>query len=226
MSGKALPWFRLYSEAVDDEKLRLLAFEDRWHFIALLCCKGMGILDGVDSITRRKIAVKMGLDLRELGEVSRRLSEVGLIDQDSLQPTKWDDRQFRSDSSTQRVKEYRDRLKVVTNQPDNDMKRECNVTVTVQDTDTDKDIDIKPRATRLPKDWKLTQEYIDAALAIRAIDANELQRVADEFRDYWIAVPNAKGVKLDWLATWRNWVRRAKTTAAITVKNDFQFVNK
>lgn len=27
------------------------------------------------------------------------------------------------------------------------------------------------------------------------------------FRDYWIAQPGAKGRKLDWLATWRNWVR-------------------
>lgn len=28
------------------------------------------------------------------------------------------------------------------------------------------------------------------------------------FRDYWIAQPGAKGVKLDWTATWRNWIRR------------------
>ena len=27
------------------------------------------------------------------------------------------------------------------------------------------------------------------------------------FRDYWIAAPGRGGVKLDWLATWRNWVR-------------------
>ncbi|WP_424807696.1 hypothetical protein [Rhodococcus sp. 27YEA15] len=33
------------------------------------------------------------------------------------------------------------------------------------------------------------------------------------FRDYWIAQPGAKGVKLDWDATWRNWVRRARPTA-------------
>ena len=29
----------------------------------------------------------------------------------------------------------------------------------------------------------------------------------DKFRDYWIAVPGAKGRKLDWDATWRNFVR-------------------
>lgn len=30
----------------------------------------------------------------------------------------------------------------------------------------------------------------------------------DTFRDYWQAVPGSKGTKLDWFATWRNWVRR------------------
>lgn len=28
------------------------------------------------------------------------------------------------------------------------------------------------------------------------------------FRDYWIAKPGAMGLKTDWRATWRNWVRR------------------
>lgn len=84
---------------------------------------------------------------------------------------------------------------------------------------------ITPRATRLGNDWVLTQLYIDAALGIRAIDLDELQRVADEFKDYWLAVPGAKGVKADWLATWRNWVRRAKTTAAVTVKKNLYFDN-
>ena len=27
------------------------------------------------------------------------------------------------------------------------------------------------------------------------------------FKDYWIAKPGAGGIKLDWFATWRNWVR-------------------
>lgn len=30
-----------------------------------------------------------------------------------------------------------------------------------------------------------------------------------KFCDYWIAQPGQKGVKLDWDATWRNWMRRA-----------------
>lgn len=39
-----MPRFRAYTEMVDDEKLRLLAFEDRWHYVALLCLKGQGVI--------------------------------------------------------------------------------------------------------------------------------------------------------------------------------------
>ena len=36
--------------------------------------------------------------------------------------------------------------------------------------------------------------------------------VADGFRDYWIAVPGAKGKKANWPATWRNWIRNQRQT--------------
>ena len=131
------PWFRLYSEAVDDEKLRLLAFEDRWHYIALLCCKNNGILDDVSPLMRRKVAVKLGLDLRELDEVARRLSEVGLIDQETFQPIAWDRRQFKSDkdeTAAARQKRFRESRK------SNALRNgDGNGDVTRPDTDTELD---------------------------------------------------------------------------------------
>ena len=135
-------WFRMYSDAIDDEKLRLLAFEDRWHFVAILCCKNSGILDSDEKLMRRKVAVKLGLDLRELDEVARRLAEVGLIDADTLQPIAWDKRQYVSDGSKERTKRYREKLReshsdvTVTSH-----ERHNEVTVTPPDTDTDTDTD-------------------------------------------------------------------------------------
>jgi 5-methylcytosine-specific restriction endonuclease McrA len=103
----ALPWFRLYHRIIDDEKLRLLAFEDRWHFVALCCLKADGLLDEAESdLRQRKIAVKMGIQVRELEEVARRLAEVGLIDA-KMNPVAWDELQQRSDSSSERVKRHR-----------------------------------------------------------------------------------------------------------------------
>lgn len=139
----SLPWFRLYNRMVDDEKLRLLAFEDRWHFVALCCLKSSGLLDEADSdIRNRKIAVKLGVQVRELEEIARRLREVELVDE-HLNPLAWDELQYRSDNSTDRVREYRKRQK---KQAGNNAKRSRNVSVTAQDTDTDTEI-LEPKGS-------------------------------------------------------------------------------
>ena len=36
-----------------------------------------------------------------------------------------------------------------------------------------------------------------------------VRRESERFRDYWLGLGGAKAAKLDWLATWRNWVRKA-----------------
>jgi hypothetical protein len=59
------------------------------------------------------------------------------------------------------------------------------------------------RGTRLPSDWKPT---LEAAKFARDLGL-DVGAVADTFRDYWISRAGAGGVKLDWLATWRNWCR-------------------
>jgi uncharacterized protein YdaU (DUF1376 family) len=43
------------------------------------------------------------------------------------------------------------------------------------------------------------------------------QYIWNQFRDYWIAQGGQKGAKLDWFATWRNWVRNQKAQAIGTV---------
>ena len=112
---KALPWLRLYTETIDDEKLGLLAFEDRWHFIALLCLKGKGILDSEPDTEMlwRKAALKMGLTVAELEKVVSRLARMKLIDCKTLQPLAWNDRQAQSDSSTERTRKYREKKRAI-----------------------------------------------------------------------------------------------------------------
>jgi hypothetical protein len=135
-----LPWFRAYSRMIDDDKLRLLAFEDRWHFVALCCLKCEELLDEPDSdMKRRRIAVRLGVQVRELEEIGRRLQEVGLVDFE-LNPTSWDKLQFKTDKSTDRVREWRKRQG---KQSGNKVKRCSNVSVTAQDTDTDTDTEIR-----------------------------------------------------------------------------------
>jgi hypothetical protein len=62
------------------------------------------------------------------------------------------------------------------------------------------------RGSRLPVDFVFPSEWSICCLNMRP-ELNP-QKVFDEFKDYWIAQPGQKGVKTDWPATWRNWVRR------------------
>jgi uncharacterized protein YdaU (DUF1376 family) len=41
----------------------------------------------------------------------------------------------------------------------------------------------------------------------------------DQFKDYWISQAGQKGVKLDWFATWRNWVRNTNAPKANPADN-------
>ena len=176
---KGMSWWRAYAEMVDDEKLRLLAFEDRWHFVAICCLKCSGLLDEPYSELKiRKVSVKLGLRLPELDEVKRRLMEVGLVD-DELNPIAWKNRQFVSDlkdpSASERMRRFRQR-----------QLYERNDTVTLRppesDTDTESDTekDKNARVTRSEKivadlkriypkregsqRWADCQRYINALL--------------------------------------------------------------
>ena len=59
--------------------------------------------------------------------------------------------------------------------------------------------------TRLPDHFVLTAEMV--AWAAKNAPHVNVHREFDRFRDHWIGTPGAKGRKLDWLATWRNWMR-------------------
>lgn len=80
-------WLRLFSNVINDERLRLLSFEDRWHYIAILCCKGQGIFDEKNiSLRFRKVAIKLEVSVDELRLISTRLACAGLVDTETLSP--------------------------------------------------------------------------------------------------------------------------------------------
>lgn len=70
----------------------------------------------------------------------------------------------------------------------------------------------KQRGSRLPQDFVLSKEWADFCTQQRP-DLN-LQNTFDSFKDFWVAKAGSGGVKLDWLATWRNWVRNQSVPKA------------
>ena len=66
----------------------------------------------------------------------------------------------------------------------------------------------RKRGTRLNPDWRPTQTTIDT---IKAECPNtDLHTEHRKFVDYWTAKTGKDATKLDWEATWRNWMRNAK----------------
>jgi hypothetical protein len=66
-----------------------------------------------------------------------------------------------------------------------------------------------PKGHRLPADWKPGDDLQEFAARLGL----DCRAVTDRFRDYWHSQPGAKGRKLDWSATWRNWCREDERRA-------------
>ena len=84
-------------------------------------------------------------------------------------------------------------------------------TPTRPDPYTSTDVDVAPqkrrRATRIPDDFQVTTDMITWCRSnAPGIDG---KRETEKFVDYWRGKPGASAVKVDWVSTWRNWIRRA-----------------
>ncbi|MDI6838012.1 MAG: hypothetical protein QMD99_20175 [Rhizobiaceae bacterium] len=64
----------------------------------------------------------------------------------------------------------------------------------------------KKRASRLPESWSLPRAWGQWAVS-EGYSETVIRSEAEKFRDYWISKPGKEATKLDWFATWRNWIR-------------------
>lgn len=69
----------------------------------------------------------------------------------------------------------------------------------------------RSRGSRLPPDWQPSE--ILKAWAVKDRPDLEIARTVENFKDHWAAAPGSKGVKLDWEATFRKWVRAERPNA-------------
>lgn len=213
----ANPWFRMYAEFASDPKVQMLSEQDQRRYIMLLC---MRCSNGAVTLHDAEVAFQLRISSEEWAETKATLADKKLIDERSL-PTAWNKRQYVSDSSAARVAKHR-ALRAA------EKKQARNVTETPPDTDTDteekkKQEPLSPsaptrRATSLPKDWSPSDEQVAKAKAERPDVDVEMEAL--KFRDFWIAKGGKEGRKLDWDATWRNWIRNARASRGRPVGGD------
>jgi hypothetical protein len=106
-------WFRIYDDLVHDRKVQDLpgpTFKG-WVNILCLASKHEGILPPLGDI-----AFALRLPIQKASQLVDALTSAGLIDQiadGQLSPHNWDQRQHKSDCSTDRVKLHRERKRNV-----------------------------------------------------------------------------------------------------------------
>jgi hypothetical protein len=139
---KGNTWFRLYNDVINDPKVQLLPKALRWAWIELLCLasKHDGVLPPVEQIA---FAVRSSVNDAQADLDALIFAELIDIAPDGrLTPHNWSERQFASDSSRERTKNYRERLKkrfgdgdvtsqVTTQDPDPETERDNNYPSTV-----------------------------------------------------------------------------------------------
>ena len=200
----ANPWFRLYSEFAHDPKIQMLSEAMQRRYVMLMCLRCSEVLE---TLHETEIAFQLRLSTEELDETKQLFISKNFIDK-HWNLLNWDKRQFISDSSTMRVAKHRNKKKQASNADETLQKRPSNAIDT--DTDTEqiqKKVNNK-RGSRLAQDWFLNKSMGDWATQERP--DLDVRQVAEQFKDYWVAQAGQKGVKLDWDATWRNWVRNTK----------------
>src|SRR5882757_1158592 len=68
------------------------------------------------------------------------------------------------------------------------------------------------RGTRLKPDWKPSDEA--RAWTLERIDQAKASAELEKFRNYWLAKSGKDATKVDWDATWRNWVLNGHSSRA------------
>jgi predicted transcriptional regulator len=110
-------WFRFYDDALNDPKVQLLSGDDFKAWVNLLCLasKNEGRLPSIDDM-----AFALRRSPNDVQTVVERLLNGGLIDRRNggpngvhYAPHGWDKRQYKSDTSTQRVQRFRKRFDAV-----------------------------------------------------------------------------------------------------------------
>jgi len=195
----ANPWFRLYSEFAHDPKIQMLSEAMQRRYVMLLCLR---CSETLETLHETEIAFQLRLSEKDLEETKLLFISKKFIDR-QWNLLNWDKRQFVSDSSTERVARHRQKKKQASNVDETLQERPSNAIDT--ETDTDKKQNKRKLGSRLAQDFVLPDDW--EYWANKQRPELNAKLVADQFKDYWIAQPGQKGVKLDWEATWRNWVR-------------------
>jgi len=210
-------WFRLWHDFFDDPKLRRLTKAQKFDVLAMLRLASGNTMRGQIDLCDEDIADHLQITDEEfaiLVEFLVRKEIAARNEAGRLYFIHWMKRQPKTDNVAARVAESRAKKK--DEDPCNVTSGESNVTVTNSVTtrteqnreEQNRNTITRPsasRGTRLEKPFELPDEWKEFAERERP----HLDAIIEgqKFADYWHSTPGTKGLKSDWYAVWRNYVR-------------------
>lgn len=206
------PWFKFYpSDWRADPKLRCVSLSARGLWIEMLCImheaepRGTLRISGV-RVTEKQLAAIVGIGVRSVSSALSELlaAEIAIVTSDQAIASK---RMLLDTEKANRDKENgylggNPRLRNGVNPPDKAQKLEARIQIPESKRENGLGRSAQTKGTRISLDWKPDSEYAKS----KGLTQLMIQREAEKFKNYWTARAGAQGVKLDWDATWRNWV--------------------
>lgn len=195
-------WFRMHDEVLDDPKVQKLSPEDFKGWINLLCLtsKNRGRLPSISDI-----AFALRVTENAVTTLLERLLNATLIecrnggaDGKHYVPYKWDERQYKSDTSAERMKRHRERHRDVTVTPPEAETEQS----TEQSTSTAKAVSVS-RPTQFEKQPpEFRAECLEWARLDKGWTEPQAENEFRRFEGYCLA--HGKKYK-KWDAAWHNW---------------------
>ena len=209
-------WFRMYDEVLDDPKVQRLSADDFKAWINILCVASRN--DGkIPPIADLSFALRLSAnDARTLVE---RFLNGGLIDRRTggadgwhYAPHGWDKRQYKSDTSTARVKRFRKRNETVSETPPE----------TEAETDTEKKEEVNREKVAAPLAFEGRVIHLNHADLARweknypSIDVRALL----QSRDDWMWSSADEKLRKNWFIPTSNYLSRMQAKASGAQKMD------
>lgn len=124
----AYQWFRMYAEFAHDPKVQTMSREDQRHLVMLFCVQSE---NNNETLQDCEVMYALSLHETEMKQIKERFIEKRFVSSD-WKVKNWNKRQYRSDSSTERVREWREKQRNVS---ETLLQQSETVTVTVPDSE-------------------------------------------------------------------------------------------
>lgn len=198
-----LPWFRLYTEILDDKKIKRVCRVTGeckalvigvWVILLALANdsdeSGRLFISEGTPYALSDLSDETGLAVETLESIMNEFAKLGMLElceDETLQISKWNSRQYKSDNSKTRVDKFRESQKQICNGDVTLQDRYSNNSVTPPETDTDTDTELNSSSGgEISKKPNVFSVYESEIGIITPLVAERLKMDADDYSENWV----------------------------------------